>query len=78
MPISKTPRSDHVVLETGDGLVLTCGGEVGLFKTFIKSKSKSASMHCNGQAADGTDDFSCVSLDLTLGVASEQVLMIKL
>jgi len=47
---NRTGRSDHVVLETGDGLVLTCGGE----------------------AADGTDDFSCVSLDLTLGVASEQ------
>ena len=25
------------------------------------------------QAADGTDDLSCVSLDLKLGVASEQV-----
>ena len=30
----------------------------------------------NDQAADGTDDFSCVSLDLTLGVASEQVIII--
>ena len=25
------------------------------------------------QAADGTDDLSCISLDLKLGVASEQV-----
>jgi len=47
---NRTGRSDNVVLETGDGLILTCGGE----------------------AADGTDDLSCVSLDLTLGVASEQ------
>jgi len=47
---NRTGRSDNVVLETGDGLVLTCGGE----------------------AADGTDDLSCVSLDLKLGVASEQ------
>jgi len=48
---NRTGRSDNVVLETGDGLILTCGGE----------------------AADGTDDLSCVSLDLTLGVASEQM-----
>ena len=26
---SLTPRSDNVVFETGDGLVPTCGGEVG-------------------------------------------------
>ena len=36
----------------------------------------SKGMTSNGQAADGTDDLSCVSLDLTLGVASEQVLII--
>jgi len=47
---NRTGRSDNVVLETADGLILTCGGE----------------------AADGTDDLSCVSLDMNEGPVSLQ------